>query len=60
VKYVTFDNFECTHAQRQGVTFQTPGGTMPGIIVQNFYIHNTGPELEKSAFLYPEQRLHRK
>jgi hypothetical protein len=42
-KYLTFNNFECRNATMRGVTFQTNGGTMPGIIVQNFYIHNTGP-----------------
>ena len=41
-RYLTFDNFECRHATEQGVTFQTSGGTMPGITVENFYIHNTG------------------
>jgi hypothetical protein len=42
-KYLIFNNFECLHAKKQGVTFQTNGGTMPGITVENFYIHNTGP-----------------
>ncbi len=42
-RYLKFDNFECRHATEQGVTFQTSGGGMPGITVQNFYIHNTGP-----------------
>jgi len=42
-KYLTFNNFECEHAKQYGVTFQTSGGTMPGITVQNFYIHDTGP-----------------
>ena len=40
-RYLTFDNFECRHATEQGVTFQTSGGkTIPGITVENFYIHN--------------------
>jgi hypothetical protein len=43
VRFVTFDNFECRHATEQAVTFQTSGGAMPSITVQNFYIHNTGP-----------------
>jgi hypothetical protein len=42
-RYLTLDNFECRHATEQAVTFQTSGGGMPGITVQNFYIHNTGP-----------------
>jgi len=42
-KYLTFNNFECRHATDRGVTFQTGGGNMPGITVENFYIHNTGP-----------------
>jgi len=41
-KYVTIDQLECEHAKQQGVTFQTSGGTMPGITVSNSYIHNTG------------------
>ena len=35
--------FECRFTVSQGVTFQTSGGGMPGIVVQNMYIHNTGP-----------------
>jgi Bacterial Ig domain len=42
VQYLTLDNFECRHAKIQAVTFQTSGGNMPGITVQNFYVHNTG------------------
>lgn len=42
-KYLTLYNFECRHAIQQGVTFQTSGGSMPDITVQNFYIHNSGP-----------------
>jgi hypothetical protein len=42
-RYLLFNNFECRHATEQGVTFQTAGGSMPGITVENFYIHNTGP-----------------
>jgi hypothetical protein len=48
-KYLTFNNFECRHATEQGVTFQTPGGTMPGITVENFYIHNAGPGCANSS-----------
>ncbi|HJU10806.1 MAG TPA: hypothetical protein VJ728_08010 [Candidatus Binataceae bacterium] len=46
--YLTFYNFECRHATQQGVTFQTSGGSMPGITVQSFYIHNTGPGCSSS------------
>ncbi len=42
VKYLTIDNFECEHAYAQAVSFTTAGGKMPGITVQNFYIHNNG------------------
>jgi hypothetical protein len=47
-KFLTFYNFECRHATERGVTFQTSGGSMPGITVQNFYIHNTGPGCSSS------------
>jgi Bacterial Ig domain len=49
VQYLTIDNFECRHAKIQGVTFQTSGGNMPGITVQNMYIHNTGPGCSSSS-----------
>jgi hypothetical protein len=43
VSYVTIDGFECRNTARQGITFQTSNGNMPGIVVQNSYIHHTGP-----------------
>jgi hypothetical protein len=43
VSYVTIDGFECRNTTRQGITFQTSKGTMQGIVVENSYIHNTGP-----------------
>ncbi len=43
VSYVTIDGFECRNTTRQGITFQTSKGNMPGIVVENSYIHNTGP-----------------
>lgn len=48
-KYLTFNNWECEHAAKQGVTFQTSGGNMPGITVENFYIHDTGPGCSSSS-----------
>jgi hypothetical protein len=42
VSYVTIDGFECRHSTVSGITFQTSGGSMPGIVVENSYIHNTG------------------
>jgi hypothetical protein len=42
-KYITIDGFECRNATEFGISFQTSGGAMPGITVQNSYIHNTGP-----------------
>ena len=43
VSYVTIDGFECRNTTQQGITFQTSNGNMPGIVVENSYIHNTGP-----------------
>jgi hypothetical protein len=42
-KYITIDGFECRNSTEYGMTFQTSGGQMPGITVENSYIHNTGP-----------------
>jgi hypothetical protein len=42
-KYITIDGFECRNTTEYGITFQTSGGAMPGITVQNSIIHNTGP-----------------
>ena len=44
--YVTIDGFECRNTTQYAVLFnQYAGGSygMPGIVVQNMYIHNTGP-----------------
>jgi hypothetical protein len=41
-KYITIDGFECRDATQNGIAFQTSGGQMPGITVQNSYIHSTG------------------
>lgn len=48
VQYLTLSNFECKHAKLQAVTFQQFNSTfnsapMPGITVQQFYIHDSGP-----------------
>jgi len=42
-KYITIDGFECRNTTQNGIAFQTSGGQMPGITVQNSNIHNTGP-----------------
>ena len=42
-KYITVDGLECRNTTQYGMTFQTSNGGMPGITVQNSYIHNTGP-----------------
>jgi chitodextrinase len=42
-KYITIDSFECRNTTEYGISFQTSGGAMPGITVQNSSIHNTGP-----------------
>src|SRR6266702_4228047 len=42
VSYLTIDGFECRNTTQYGITFQTSNGKMPGIIVENSYIHNTG------------------
>jgi len=42
-KYAVFNNFECRNATIQGITFQTTGGQMPGLVFTNNYIHNSGP-----------------
>jgi len=42
-KYITIDGFECRNSTYNGIAFQTSGGAMPGITVQNSYVHNTGP-----------------
>ncbi len=42
-EYLTIDGIECRSATEEGVTFRSSGGAMPGIVVQNMYIHNTGP-----------------
>jgi hypothetical protein len=41
-KYITIDGFECRNSTQHAIAFQTSGGQMPGITVQNSYIHNTG------------------
>jgi hypothetical protein len=44
--YITIDGFECENTTQYGVLFyQSVGGSagMPGILVQNMNIHNTGP-----------------
>ena len=51
--YLTIDGFECQNTSGYGVLFyQNAGGTfgMPGIIVQNMKIHNTGPITDDGTY----------
>jgi len=44
--YITIDGFECRNTTEYGVLFyQNQGGSagMPGIVIENMNIHNTGP-----------------
>jgi hypothetical protein len=44
--YITIDGFECKNTTQYGVLFyQNAGGNvgMPGILIENMNIHNTGP-----------------
>lgn len=42
ISYVTIDGIECENATKMGIVFKKTGA-MPGIVVQNSSIHNTGP-----------------
>jgi hypothetical protein len=51
--YVTIDGFECRNTTQYGVIFyQNSGGSfgMPGIVVSNTYIHNTGPSYDDNNY----------
>jgi hypothetical protein len=51
--YLTIDGFECRNSTEYGVVFsQTAGGSlgMPGIVVKNMYIHNTGPSYDDGNY----------
>ncbi len=43
VSYVTVTGFECQNTSQYGITFIAYNSPMPGIVVSNNYIHNTGP-----------------
>jgi len=51
--YITIDGFECRNSTQYGVLFyQNQGGSfgMPGIVVQNMNIHNTGPLVDDGNY----------
>ena len=51
--YITIDGFECRNETEYGVIFyQNQGGSlgMPGIVVQNMNIHNTGPSWDDGHY----------
>jgi len=43
VSYITINGFECRNTSQYGIDFRVETIAMPGIIIQNNYIHNTGP-----------------
>lgn len=43
VSYITIENFECRNTSQYGINFRVENIAMPGIVVRNNYIHNTGP-----------------
>jgi hypothetical protein len=51
--YITIDGFECRNTSGYGILFyQNSGGSfgMPGIVVQNMNIHNTGPLTDDGTY----------
>jgi len=51
--YLTIDGFECKNATDYGVVFyQNAGGSfgMPGIVIQNMNIHDTGPATDDGNY----------
>jgi hypothetical protein len=42
VSYITVDGFECRNTSQFGINFRVENVAMPGIVIQNNYIHNTG------------------
>ncbi len=51
--YLTIDGFECRNQTEYGVLFyQNQGGSagMPGIVVENLNIHNTGPATDDGNY----------
>ena len=51
--YLTIDGFECRNTTLYGIVFsQEPGGSagMPGIVVKNMNIHNTGPSYDDGGY----------
>jgi len=43
ISYITIDGFECRYAHYYGIAFFDVYGGSAGIIVQNSYLHDTGP-----------------
>ena len=42
VSYITVDGFECRNTTEYGINFNA-GSSLPRIIIENNYVHNTGP-----------------
>jgi hypothetical protein len=43
VSYLTISGFECRNTSQYGFNFRVENSAMHGIVIQNNYIHNTGP-----------------
>jgi len=43
VSYITIEHFECRNTSQYGINFRVENTAMHGIVIQNNYIHNTGP-----------------
>lgn len=43
VSYITIENFECRNTSQYGINFRVENIAMHGIVIENNYIHNTGP-----------------
>jgi hypothetical protein len=42
VSYITIDGFECRNTTQYAINFNA-GSPLPGIVIKNNYVHNTGP-----------------
>jgi hypothetical protein len=42
VTYVTINGFECRNTSEYGIDFRVESTPMPGVVISNNYIHNTG------------------
>jgi hypothetical protein len=43
VSYITIAHFECRNTSQYGINFRVENIAMHGIVIENNYIHNTGP-----------------